>query len=324
MRAWQLHELGEPIDKLAVHEVDDPGPPGPGSCRVAIESVGIAFPDVLQCRGQYQVPTVFPHTPGGESAGRVLEVGDGVNGLAVGDRVMMLGGGLVEQVEMPTTSLWKLPDGFSCNQAAALPINYGTTWYALHDRAGLQPGETLLVTGAAGGTGSSAIQLGRAAGATVIAVAGGDEKVAQARGLGAHEVVDHHQTPDFVDAVRELSGGGVDVAYDPVGGDTIHQVRRCMAWNGRLLVIGFVAGIPELPANHILLKNYSVVGVHWGASVLRDPESLDQQMRSVLELAGTGEVDPLIYPPYAFGDGARAIQDLAERKTWGKVVVEVG
>ncbi len=324
MRAWQLHELGEPIEKLAIHEVPDLGPPGPGACRVAIQSVGIAFPDVLQCRGQYQVPTVIPHTPGGESAGQVLEVGEGVSDLAEGDRVMMLGGGLVEQVEMPAGGLWKLPEGFSTEKAAAVPINYGTTWYALHDRARLQPGESLLVTGAAGGTGSAAIQLGRAAGATVIAVAGGDEKVEQARSLGAHEVIDHHRTPDWVDAVRELSGGGVDVAYDPVGGDTIHQVRRCMGWNGRLLIIGFVAGIPDLPANHILLKNYSVVGVHWGASVARDPDSLGEQMRAVLEQAGTGVVDPLIYPPYRFEDAAQAIQDLAERKTWGKVIVNTG
>jgi len=324
MRAWQLHELGDPIDKLAVHEIDDLGPPTPGMVNVAIEAVGIAFPDVLQCRGQYQVKTVFPHTPGGESVGRIIEVGDGVADLEVGDRVMMLGGGLVEQVEVAASGVWKLPDSFSSVKAAAVPVNYGTTWFALHDRAHLASGETLLVTGAAGGTGSAAIQLGKAAGARVIAVAGGDEKVAQARALGADEVIDHHDTPDFVDAVRDLSGGGVDVAYDPVGGDTMHQVRRCMAWDGRLLVIGFVAGIPDLPANHILLKNYSVVGVHWGASLGRDPESLGRQMTSVLELAGTGAVDPLIYPPYDFAAGARAIQDLAERKTWGKVVVEVG
>lgn len=324
MRAWQLHELGDPIDKLAIHDIPDPDAPGPGAVKVAIESVGIAFPDVLQCRGEYQVKTRFPHTPGGESAGRVIEVGDGVADLAVGDRVMMLGGGLVEQVVMPAGSLWKLPDNFASDKAAAVPINYGTTWFALHDRAHIRAGETLLVAGAAGGTGSAAIQLGKAAGATVIAVAGGEVKVDQARQLGADVVIDHHATPDWVDAVREASGGGVDVAYDPVGGDTMHQLRRCMAWDGRLLVIGFVAGIPDIPANHILLKNYSVVGVHWGASLGRDPESINRQMHSILELAGTGEVDPLIYPPYGFDDGARAIQDLAERKTWGKVIVQVG
>lgn len=324
MRAWQLHELGDPIDKLSIHEVDDLGPPPPGHVTVAVESVGIAFPDVLQCRGEYQVPTRLPHTPGGESAGTVVATAEDVTDLAAGDRVMMLGGGLAEQVHISASSAWKLPDGFSSDKAAAVPINYGTTWFALHDRAHIAQGETLLVTGAAGGTGSAAIQLGKAAGARVIAVAGGTDKVDQATALGADVVIDHHQTPDFVDAVRDASGGGVDVAYDPVGGDTMHQVRRCMAWDGRLLVIGFVAGIPDLPANHILLKNYSVVGVHWGASLMRDPQGLDRQMRSVLELAGSGAVDPLIYPPYEFADAARAIQDLAERKTWGKVVVRVG
>lgn len=324
MRAWQLHELGEPIDRLAMHEIPDAEPPGPGQATVAIEAVGISFPDVLQCRGEYQVKPPLPWTPGGESAGTVTAVGDGVENVAVGDRVMMLGGGAVEQVTVPTPGLWKLPDAFPADKAAAVPVNYGTTWFALHDRANIQPGETLLITGAAGGTGSAAIQLGKAAGATVIAVAGGQEKVDQARALGADHVVDHRTTEQWVDTVREMSGGGVDVAYDPVGGDTTHQVRRCMAWDGRLLIIGFVAGIPDLPANHMLLKNYSVVGVHWGASLGRDPESLNRQMASVLELAGTGEVDPLIYPPYPFGEVGQAVQDLADRKTWGKVVVHVG
>jgi NADPH2:quinone reductase len=324
MRAWQLHELGDPIDNLQLSDIDDLGPPSNGHVTVGIESVGIAFPDVLQCRGEYQVKPPLPFTPGGESAGTVVEVGNNVQGLAVGDRVMMLGGGLVERVHMPEGGLWKLPHGFSTDKAAATPINYGTTWFALHDRAQLQRGETLLVTGAAGGTGSAAIQLGKAAGARIIAVAGGSVKVDQAKSLGADVVIDHHETPNFVDAVREASGGGVDVAYDPVGGDTTHQIRRCMAWDGRLLIIGFVAGIPDLPANHMLLKNYSVVGVHWGASLGRDPESLSRQMHSVLELAGTGQVDPLIYPPYDFDKAASAIQDLAERKTWGKVVVRVG
>ncbi|MDH3707942.1 MAG: zinc-binding dehydrogenase, partial [Acidimicrobiia bacterium] len=245
----------------------------------------------------------------------------GVTDLREGDRVTMLGGGLVETVQRSATELFKLPDGFSTDKAAAIPINYGTTWFALHDRAALKAGESLLVTGAAGGTGSAAIQLGKAAGASVIAVAGGNDKVAQAKALGADEVIDHLENPAWVDEVRELSGGGVDVAYDPVGGDTMHQVRRCMAWDGRLLVIGFVAGIPDLPANHILLKNYSVVGVHWGASLARDPQSLDRQMRSVLDLAATGAVDPLVYPPFAFEGGATGLQALADRATFGKAVV---
>ncbi len=323
MRAWQLHELGEPIDRLAIHEIPVPVV-RPGTVLIRHEAVGLAFPSVLSCRGQYQVKTPIPFTPGGESAGVVVEVGEGVVHLVPGDRVMTLGGGLQEFDVVAGGSAWKLPPGFGARQAAAVPINYATTWFALHERGHLQPGETLLVTGAAGGTGSAAIQLGKAAGARVIAVAGGAEKVEQCRALGADDVIDHRAVGDLVDTVRELTGGrGVDVAYDPVGGDTMHQVRRCMAWDGRLLVIGFVAGIPDLPANHILLKNYSVVGVHWGASIGRDPGSLDRQIRAVLELAATGVVDPLLYPPYSFADGARALQDLAERRTWGKVVVDV-
>ncbi|MGI9623364.1 MAG: NADPH:quinone oxidoreductase family protein, partial [Acidimicrobiales bacterium] len=271
----------------------------------------------------YQVKPTLPFTPGGESAGTVVAVGDDVTSVVEGDRVMMLGGGLMEQAFSKTDRVWRLPPNLTSEKASAIPVNYGTTWFALHDRANLQAGETLLVTGAAGGTGSAAIQLGKAAGARVIAIAGGDEKVSQAWELGADEVIDHQNQPDFVDAVRELSGGGVDVAYDPVGGETMQKVRRCMAWDGRLLVIGFVAGIPDLPANHILLKNYSVVGVHWGASLARDPDSLGRQMRSVLDLAKIGGVDPLIYPPYDFEQGAQAIQDLAERKTWGKVITRV-
>jgi len=154
------------------------------------------------------------------------------------------------------------------------------------------------------------------------AVVGGDEKAELVRSLGVERVVDHRRTPEWVDTVRELSDGGVDVAYDPVGGDAFHQVRRCMAWNGRLLVIGFVGGIPEAPTNHVLLKNYSIVGVHWGASLMRDPAGIGRQMGEVLALAETGAVAPPLYPPFAFEEAARALQDLADRKVWGKAVVE--
>ena len=320
MRTWRLDELGEPLEQLRLVEVDEPAP-GPGQVAVRVEAVGLAFPDVLMCRGIYQAKTPPGFTPGGETCGVVAALGEGVDGLAVGQRVVLLGGGLAETVVVNATSAFPVPDGVEAAKAAALPVNYGTTWFALHDRAVLQPDEWLLVTGAAGGTGTAAIQLGRAAGANVVAVAGGDTKVQLCRDLGAEVVIDHHATPDWVDAVRTATGGGVDVAYDPVGGDTFHQARRCMAWDGRLLVIGFVAGIPEAPTNHALLKNYSIVGVHWGASLGRRPESLAQQMASVLALAATGEVDPPLYPPYRFEDAAQGLQDLADRKTYGKAVV---
>ncbi|HSL73134.1 MAG TPA: NADPH:quinone oxidoreductase family protein [Ilumatobacteraceae bacterium] len=321
MRIWRLQELGEPAEQLRLVEEEAPTP-RPGEVLVDVEAVGLAFPDVLQCRGMYQVKTGPGHTPGGESAGTIAALGEGVDGLDVGQRVVFLGGGgLAEQVTHPSAAVFPVPAGVSAETAAAIPINYCTTLYALHDRGKLQAGEWLLVTGAAGGTGTAAIQLGKAAGARVVAVAGGADKADLARRVGADVVIDHQQTPDWVDAVRDATGGGVDVAYDPVGGDTFHQVRRCMGWDGRLLVIGFVAGIPEVATNHALLKSYSIVGVHWGASLARFPESLRNQMTTLLEMATTGAVDPPLYPPYAFEDAATALQDLAERRTWGKVVV---
>jgi NADPH2:quinone reductase len=218
---------------------------------------------------------------------------------------------------------FSVPESLSQAKAAAVPLNYGTTWFALHNRGGLLEGETLLVTGGSGGTGSAAIQLGLAAGARVIAVAGGAERAAACATLGAHAVIDHRTVGDLVEEVRALTDGhGVDVAYDPVGGEMFQQVRRCMAWDGRLLVIGFVAGIPKIATNHVLLKNYSVVGVHWGASLGRDPSSLSRQMAEVMTLAEEGIVDPLLHPPYRFGDAAQALQDIADRKVVGKVIVD--
>jgi NADPH2:quinone reductase len=321
MRRWRAHELGDPIDVLRLDEVDDPTP-GAGEIVVRVEATGLAFPDVLMCQGRYQAPTKLPFTPGGEWAGTVAAVGEGVERFVPGDRIVtMAGGGLAGLGVVRERAAWALPAGLDLAKAAALPINYGTTWFALHDRGHLQAGETLLVTGASGGTGSAAIQLGLAAGAQVIAVAGGEEKVAACRALGAQVVIDHRTTPDWVDAVRDATGGrGVDVAYDPVGGDTFHQVRRCMAWDGRLLVIGFVAGIADAPTNHVLLKNYSVVGVHWGASLARDPGALDRQMQAVFALAGTGQVDPLL-ARYDFASAPRALQDMHDRLVAGKVVV---
>ncbi|MEP1122916.1 MAG: NADPH:quinone oxidoreductase family protein [Ilumatobacter sp.] len=321
MRIWRLNELGDPIDQLRLVEEDAPTP-GPGEVLIDVEAVGLAFPDVLQCRGMYQVKTGPGHTPGGESCGRVAALGDGVTNVEVGQRVAFLGsGGLAEQVTHHAGAVFPVPDGVSAATAAAIPINYCTTLYALHDRARLQAGESVLITGAAGGTGTAAIQLAKAAGATTIAVAGGQTKVDLLTELGADVVIDHNETPDWVDAVREASGGGVDVAYDPVGGDTFHQVRRCMGWDGRLLVIGFVAGIPEVKTNHALLKSYSIVGVHWGASLAKFPASIGEQMTTLLDMAAAGTIDPPLYPPFAFEDAAQALQDIADRKVHGKAVV---
>ena len=323
MKAWQIHELGEPKESLKVEEMDTPEPMA-GQLLIEVDAVGLAFPDVLQCRGEYQVKPPLPFTPGGETAGRVIAVGEGVEDFRVGQKVISLGGGLSEQALVQAQMSFGVPDSMDQVKAAALPMNYGTTWFALHDRALIKSGESLLVTGASGGTGSAAIQLGLAAGARVIAVAGGKEKVDACRELGADVVIDHKEEEDLVEKVREVTNNsGVDVAYDPVGGEVFQKVRRCMAWNGRLLVIGFVAGIPEIATNHVLLKNYSVVGVHWGASLGRDPGSFKQQMSSVVELSKSGEVDPLLHPTYEFDSANQALQDSADRKVVGKVVVDL-
>lgn len=323
MRIWCSHELGNPLDVLRLEE-DEAPTPGPGQVQIDTRAVGLTFPDVLSCRGEYQIPTRLPYTPGGETAGVVRALGEGVEGLAVGDAVAVLGGGLRETNVAAASSVFPYPtSSLTAAQAAAVPVNYGTAWFALHDRAHVQTGETVLITGAAGGTGTACIQLALAAGAIPIAVVGGEEKAALARTLGVEHVVDHQQTPAWVDTVREMSGGGVDVCFDAVGGDAYHQARRCMAWDGRLLIIGFVGGIADAPTNHILLKNYSVVGVHWGASLMRDPGAVGRQMAEVFSLAESGAVSPPLYPPFGFEEAAQALQDLADRKVYGKAVVEL-
>ena len=323
MRIWRSRELGDPLAVLRLEETDVVDP-GPGQIQIRTTAVGLTFPDVLSCRGEYQIPTTFPYTPGGETAGVVTALGEGVDGPAVGTAVAVLGGGLREINNVGAGSVFPYPtDALTAGQAAAVPVNYGTAWFALHDRAHVQPGETVLVTGAAGGTGTACIQLALAAGAVPIAVVGGEEKARVVRDLGVEHVVDHRETPAWVDTVREMSGGGVDVCFDAVGGDAYHQARRCMAWDGRLLIIGFVGGIADAPTNHILLKNYSVVGVHWGASLMRDPAAIGRQLGEVFALAETGAVSPPLYPPFAFEDAAQALQDLADRKVYGKAVVEL-
>jgi NADPH:quinone reductase len=324
MRTWRFHDLGSPIDVLRLEDVAPPEP-GPGEVLIDVEAVGLSFPDVLQCQGKYQVKPPLPHTPGGEFAGRVSGLGAGADASLLGTRVMVMGGkGLSDQAVANTRMIFPFPDHLDAAKMAAIPVNYGTTLFALHDRANLRAGETLLVTGAAGGTGSAAIQLGKAAGARIIAIAGGTEKCDVLRALGADVVIDHRETPDFVDTVKEATGGrGVDVCYDPVGGDTFKMCQRCMAWDGRLLVIGFVAGIPQIATNHILLKNYSIIGVHWGASLGKFPDSGPRQMNTLVQMATTGTIDPLLYPIFTMNQAAEAIQLINDRGVHGKAVVKL-
>ncbi len=324
MRAWQVHELGEPLEVMSLDDVDDPRP-GPGEVVLRIEASGAAFPDLLQVRGGYQVKPRLPFTPGTEIVGRIEAVGEGVEDTEVGRRVAWLGhSGFAEAVAAPLDALLAVPDDLDAATAACLPINYCTTWFALHDRAGLVAGETLLVHAAAGGVGSAAVQLGRHAGARVIATAGGPDKVEVCRQLGADVALDS-RADDLVDQIKAATGGrGVDVAYDPVGGDLFEVTRRAMAWDGRLLVIGFTAGIPQAPANHVLLKNYSIVGVHWGASIARDGGSLRRQWDHVLAAVHQGPADPLIHSRRPLAEVPQALDDIGARRTTGKVVILPG
>ena len=325
MRIWRQHELGDPVELLKLEEAD---PPVAGTDQVVVdvEAVGLTFVDCLMARGLYQMETKLPWSPCTEVVGRVRELGHGVDHLAVDDRVVGIGGGsLAEQTTLRASGVHKLPEGVSAGAAAAALVNYGTSWFALHDRGHLAEDETLLVHAGMGGVGSAAVQLGLVAGAKVIATAGGPEKTGLLKDMGVELAIDYRETPDFVDLVRaHTDGRGVDVCFDPVGGDVFDRSRRCMAWDGRLLVIGFTSGrIADVPTNHILLKNYSVVGVHWGASVGRNPESSEQARQAIFALLEEGRLDPPVFPPFPFEETPTALNAIYHRQTWGKVVVEV-
>jgi NADPH2:quinone reductase len=316
MRAWRLHELGEPTDVLKLEDIDPPTP-GPGEVAIDVEAAALNFPDILLCRGQYQEKPPLPFTPGVEVAGTV--VGTGQRVLAAPS---FRTGGLTERTVASESAVYPIPDTMPMESAAALHITYQTGHIALHRRAAIQPGETLLVHAGAGGVGSAAIQLGLAAGARVIATAGGPEKTEVCRKLGAELAIDY-TAGDFVDAVKDATNGkGADVIYDPVGGDTFDRSRKCIAFEGRLLVIGFTSGrMPEAPANHILIKNYSVVGVHWGLYNRLAPHIPHQIHDDLMRLYTEGKIDPLVSQVLPMEQAPEALKALGSRGTVGKIVV---
>jgi len=289
-----------------------------------VKAAGCNFFDILMCRGSYQVKPPFPFIPGAEVAGVVKAVGEGVAGMARGDRVFASSGlgGFAERAVVPAAGTWRLPDAMGFDAGAALPIVYPTSYAALVYRAALQPGETLLVHAAAGGVGSAAVQIGKALGARVLATAGGAEKLEVARRSGADVAIDY-RSEDFAARVLEETGGrGADVIYDPVGGDVFERSLKCIAWNGRLLVIGFAGGeIPSVKLNRILLKNIAVVGLHWGAYAKFEPARIPQTMQALLELQAKGAVAPEIYRRYPLAEAAEALGALGSRHSWGKVVL---
>lgn len=330
MKALRVDELGEPQDVLRLQETDRPEP-GPGQVLVRVRASPINFPDVLMCRGEYQVKPDLPFTPGAELCGEIVEVASDVTGpgLSAGDRVIGGGalprGGFGEYALMDAARALPAPAALSDAEASALFVGYQTGWFGLHRRAGLRSGETLLVHAAAGGVGSAAIQLGKAAGATVIGVVGGEHKAQVARELGADVVVDRHRE-DFVGVVKETTGGrGADVVYDSVGGDTYTRSTKCIAFEGRILIIGFAGGeIPTPGLNHALIKNYSIVGLHWGLYGQRDPQSIVDAHVELSRLAESGAVKPLISEELALEDLAGGVQRVGEGKSVGRVVYRAG
>src|SRR5262245_21126338 len=323
MRAIVVDRFVEP-GELAERDAPEPAL-RPGTLLVDVKAAGCNFFDILMCRGTYQVKPPFPFIPGAEVAGVVTAVGEGVAGITTGDRVFASSGigGFAERAVVPAAGTWRLPDAMGFAAGAALPIVYPTSYVALVHRAALQPGETLLVHAAAGGVGSAAVQIGKALGARVLATAGGAEKLAVARHSGADVAIDY-RGEDFVARVLEETGGrGADVIYDPVGGDVFDRSLKCIAWSGRLLVIGFAGGeIPSVKLNRILLKNISLVGLHWGAYAKYEPERIPETMRALLALHEKGAIAPEIYRSFPLAEAGTALAALGSRHSWGKVVLE--
>lgn len=325
MRAILCKEYG-PAENLVIEDVPSPDVKGHG-VKVRVKAAGLNFPDTLIIEGKYQLKPNMPFSPGGEMSGEVIGVGEKVARFKVGDRVAGLTGygAFAEEVVVPEQNLLPIPEGMSDEKAAAFTMVYATSYYALKQRANLQPGETLLVLGASGGVGLATVELGKAMGAKVIAAASSAEKLAVAKAAGADELINYSEEP-LKDAVKKLTKSkGVDVIYDPVGGDYTEQALRAMAWNGRHLIVGFAAGeIPKIPANLTLLKGCSVVGVFWGSFTQREPEASAQNMMELMKLYAEGKIDPQISEVFEFEDYAKALGALTERRATGKVVLKVG
>jgi NADPH:quinone reductase len=324
MRAWQIYQLGEPRDALRLAEVPDPEP-ALGQVLVRVLGAAANFPDVLMCQGSYQVRPPLPFTPGVELCGEVVALGSGVTGVAVGDRVIggpvLPYGAYAELAVMNAEAILPAPDGLDDAEAAAFFITYQTGWFGLHRRARLAAGETLLVQAAAGGVGSGAVQLGKAAGARVIGVVGGERKAEVARALGADVVVDR-LSQDFVQVVKEVTDGhGADVVYDSVGGEAYARSTKCIAFEGRILVVGFASGqIPSAALNHALVKNYSIVGLHWGLYQTKEPQSIGECHRQLTKLVADGAIRPLVSERLGLDDVPEALDKLAHGDTVGRIV----
>lgn len=324
MRALVCKEYGPP-DKLVIEDVEDPAP-GEGEVLVDVHAAGINFPDILVFAGKYQVKTEPPFIPGYEASGVVSATGKGVSRLSPGDKVIVtpMGGGFAEKIAVPESQAFPLPDTMSFEQGAGFPIAYCTSYHALRDCGALKSGETLLVLGAAGGVGTTAIEIGKAMGARVIAAASTAEKLSFAMSVGADEAV-NYSDENLRDAIKALTAGkGVDVVYDPVGGELAQQALRSCGWQARYLVIGFASGdIPNFPANLALLKEASINGVFWGQWAAVDPGANSRNLGEMMSLLDDGKLQPRITHSYALEDYVQAYDDVAGRRVTGKTVFRI-
>ena len=330
MKAYICREFG-PIESHKVEEVKDPKA-GPGQIVVDVKAAGIAFPDVLIVQGLYQFKPPFPFTPGGEIAGIISSIGEGVTKWKEGDRIIGTTGfaGLAEKAVYYEHQLMPLPETMDFQTGAIFPLNYGTTYHALKQRADIKDGESLLVLGAAGGIGITAIHLGKAMGAKVIAAASSEKKLELCKKEGADEVIlyprgalDRTAQKTFSEQIKKVSGGGVDIVYDVVGGDYAEPALRSINWKGRYLVIGFTSNIPKIPLNLALLKGCQIVGVFWGHFTGVEPEVNAQNFKDLFELHAQGKIKPFVSEIFSIEDTAKAIKLLEDRQVLGKVVVSM-
>jgi NADPH2:quinone reductase len=324
MKAILCREWGGP-ETLRLEEVAGE-PLRPTEARIRVRAAGVNFADTLMIAGTYQVKPEFPFTPGLEAAGEVVETGAEVTHLAPGQRVLAVlrfGGGYAEEIAVNADAVVPIPDAMDFVTAAAFPVAYGTAHFALTHRGHLARGETLLVLGAAGGVGLGAVEIGKALGARVIAAAGGADKLAVARQHGADDLIDY-QSQSIRDRVRGLTDGrGADVVFDPVGGDAFDQALRAVNWEARMLVIGFAAGrIQSVPANLILVKNISVIGVVWGAQAARDPVLVSRNLAEMLRWWEAGRLRPVVAKTFPLAEAGAALHALLSRRHAGKIVLE--
>jgi NADPH2:quinone reductase len=324
MKAWRVNDWSEP-EQMEFAEIPVPEPK-PGEIRIKNRAAALNFYDILMIQGKYQVKPPLPFTPGSEVAGIVDDIGEGAHGFEIGDRVqaMASGGTFCEYSTAPANKTFRLPDAMSFEEGAAMIVIYQTSYFALTHRTQVKPGEWLLVHAAAGGVGLSALQIGLALGARVIATAGSEEKLQFCLSQGAEYAL-NYRNADWVDQVKQITEGrGADLIYDPVGGDVFDLSTKCIAHEGRLLVIGFAGGaIPSIAANRILLKQISIIGVYWGGYLEHHPQYMHETQAALFKMYEAGRIKPVVSHQYPLANAVEALNSLATRKSYGKVVLVI-